>query len=348
MACPVVTGCRLPSGRYDPAVEHVVEVADRTRFKACRRAWDLGATRRRNLEPVEPAPGTTLEAALRAGLAAYYYPAMWAWNRELVRPIAVQSFTKALAGAAAAPDDEDRGLRALADYFAWAPGEDASLTALRVGDEVNVVVPDPDRSGAGLPGPDGGGIRMHGVLDVLAGDDHGRLWVIEHRITGLAPPSPPEAPRWCDPEVLRLDDRAGALCWAAGLAHDATVAGVLFNEIWVGPRPAFRRTRVRVPPRELAQLRRQAAGELGAMLDPGIPVYPTPSPQTCGACAFRGPCEAIQEGADPTALLAAGFRRRAPAVIPLPERTGSLGPQRVVGWKTRGPGTSSLDTIPDP
>jgi hypothetical protein len=316
-------------------VDHVIELADRELFKRCRRAWDLASPVRRNLEPV-PAPGPGLTGALRAALAAYYYPAMWAWNRQLVCPIARQTFSKAL-GAAPAAADLAAGAAILDAYFAWAPGVD-HFTAVRASEEFRIVVTDPSRPGEGLTAPDGGAVHLHGTVELVVSDEHSRLWVVEHRLLdGDA--------GWTDPEVLALDDRAGTLCWALEDFSVARVSGVIFNEVRLGAEPAFRRTAVRTPPRQLRQLRRQAAAEFLAMLDPGVACYPTPSPANCGPCPFRAPCLAISAGDDPEPLLAAGYRRRVPAAIPLPERTGSLGPQRVLGWKTRGPGASSLDAI---
>ncbi|MGH2717135.1 MAG: hypothetical protein ACRDJU_00960, partial [Actinomycetota bacterium] len=143
------------------------------------------------------------------------------------------------------------------------------------------------------------------------------------------------------------------VCWAAADQYVARVAGVVFNEIRLASPdagsvhpPEFRRTRVRKRPKELRQLRRQAAQEFLEMVDPAVVPYPAPSPANCGPCPFRAPCLAMSAGEDLEPVLAGGYRTKVPYTIPLPERTGSLGPQRVIGWKTAGPGPSSLDDIP--
>ena len=74
------------------------------------------------------------------------------------------------------------------------------------------------------------------------------------------------------------------------------------------------------------------------MVDADVRVYPSPSPALCGACPFTAPCVALSAGEDPGPVLEAAFRKRVPETIPLTPRTGSLGPQRVYGWKTKGPG----------
>ena len=77
-----------------------------------------------------------------------------------------------------------------------------------------------------------------------------------------------------------------------------------------------------------------------AMVDPGVAVYPSPSPALCSECRFTAPCLALSAGEDPGPVLEACFRNVVPETIPLPARTGSPGPQRVYGWKTKGPGLS--------
>ena len=69
---------------------------DRAAFKRCRRAWDLGATERQNREPVEPPRTLDFAAALREALAVYYFPGMWAWDRSIVRPLAVEAYLDAV------------------------------------------------------------------------------------------------------------------------------------------------------------------------------------------------------------------------------------------------------------
>lgn len=78
------------------------------------------------------------------------------------------------------------------------------------------------------------------------------------------------------------------------------------------------------------------------MTDPGVATYPNPSPANCMDCPYRQPCLEINAGADPAPVLQASFRRHIPETIALPPRTGSLGPQVVHGWKTKGPGPRSI------
>jgi hypothetical protein len=344
-------------------MNHVVELSDAEWFQRCRRAWDLGAAGRQNLEPGRPQRPFDLATAVRNGLAAWYFPAMWAWTRSLVRPIALEAFNKSMRAqraryqaslpASAFPGSEwaaasDAGASALERYFDWAPGVD-EFSVVRVTTEFDVVVPDPAQSGAGLVAADGGAVRLRGRIDLLVIDEHRRLWLVEHRIIDRA---------WAHPDSLILDYRSACACWALESQYDASVGGVIINEVRLDPAAAgpaavapgrrgvtvvespdgrFRRTRIRKTPRELRRLRRQFAAAALEMCDPGLPVYPNPVPEYCAVCAFVAPCLAMSAGEDPAPVLEASFRRRVPGVIELPARTGSCGPQRVYGWKTKGP-----------
>lgn len=302
----------------------IVDLADRDRFKACRRAWDLGSPARQNYEPL---PKIDLWAAVTAGLGAYYFPAMWSWSRAMVRPIAHDTFDKAFRAQVAKagaddPEAQASGHRLLDAYFNWAAEVDL-FTAVRASEEFTVVVPDPDHPADGVLAPSGEGVHVTGVVDVVVSDDTGRLWAVVHRLVDA----------FADPAILALEDGPGMLCWALESFYVTKIAGVIINEIQAGATPAFRRTQVRKPPKQLAALRRQAAAEVLELVgDPAI--YPTPGP-ACRTCRFVAPCLELAAGEQPAM---AGYRHHVPEVIELPARTGSLGPQVVHGWKTKGPG----------
>jgi hypothetical protein len=352
-------------------VDHVIELEDAESFHRCRRAWDFGAAARRNFEPVQPLRPFDLSKALRDGLAAWYFPAMWAWTRSLVRPIALEAFHKSMraerAGflasqpAASFPEGDwasaaERGALALERYFDWAPSVD-DFSVVRVTTEFNVVVPDPGQAGAGLIAADGTAVRFRGRIELLALDEHHRLWPVEHRIVDGPRGAPQGGHPWADLDTLVLDHRSASVCWALESQYDAPLAGVIINELRLEPGPPapggsrrrgvtvtgdpdgmFRRTHIRKAPKEVRRLRRQFAAAALDMCNPSLPVYPTPAPEHCGTCAFVAPCLAMSAGADPSPILEESFRHPVPEVIELPPRTGSCGPQRVYGWKTKGPG----------
>src|ERR1700685_848623 len=75
----------------------VLTPADRMAFKTCRRAWDLAARERRNLEPIAGIGSLDVDRAIRDALAVYYFPGMWDWARAVVVPLVAQALDKALA-----------------------------------------------------------------------------------------------------------------------------------------------------------------------------------------------------------------------------------------------------------
>jgi hypothetical protein len=74
----------------------------------------------------------------------------------------------------------------------------------------------------------------------------------------------------------------------------------------------FRRTQVRREPAELQDMGARLAAEALDMVDPGLRLYPSPSPEHCGGCQFVAPCLAMEQGGDVEAVLAAGYRDRGP------------------------------------
>ena len=134
---------------------------DRAAFKRCRRAWDLGATQRQNREPVEPPRTLDFAAALREALAVYYFPGMWAWDRSIVRPLAVEAYLEAVRRQQSRVRDlavdETRawaerleiGAEVLQRYFEWAPRVD-DFSVMRVANDFAVNLPDPHHPGHDL------------------------------------------------------------------------------------------------------------------------------------------------------------------------------------------------------
>ena len=70
----------------------VLRPGEMAAFRACRRAWDLGARMRQNYVPNVAPQVFDFDKAIHAGLAVYYFPAMDDWNRSIVRPLALKGF----------------------------------------------------------------------------------------------------------------------------------------------------------------------------------------------------------------------------------------------------------------
>ena len=155
--------------------------ADRGAFKRCRRQWDFGARERQGYEPALPPPGPDLELAVRDALAVYYFPGMWDWQRSVVLPLVLQGLARSLGGQPAAGGGLVAGQALLGRYFEWAPGVDR-FSPIQVECRFEVNLPDPAGGGRELVLPDGRPIRYQGRVDLLAGDEHDRYWVVAHRL----------------------------------------------------------------------------------------------------------------------------------------------------------------------
>jgi hypothetical protein len=195
--------------------------ADRGAFKRCRRQWDFGARERQNLEPVEAAAGPDLERAVRDALAVYYFPGMWDWRRSVVLPLVLQGLARSLDGPAAVGGDLAAGQALLARYFEWAPGVDR-FSPVQVGTVFEVNLPDPAGGGRELVLADGRPVRYQGRVDLLAGDEHDRYWVVAHRLVD----------RFGAADDLLLDEEALAGCWALERFYPGIrIAGTIHNEL---------------------------------------------------------------------------------------------------------------------
>ncbi|HMK10289.1 MAG TPA: hypothetical protein VK461_01770, partial [Acidimicrobiales bacterium] len=226
-------------------------------FAACRRAWDLGARVRRDLVPVLPAP-FDFDAAVRAGLAVYYFPAMDDWSRSIVRPLAVEGFRRAMREDRAAYEtvaafDEalaetwDRAWRLghalLHRYFAFAAAFD-DFDSVLADDDLWVPVPDPDKAGTELGTHDGRPIRYLCRLDQLIGDPDDEWWVVDHRLSWG---------RWtADRDLLDARQTVRTL-WALESAYPQIhVAGTVHNELLVSAEVAVDPPRVRAEDPDIA------------------------------------------------------------------------------------------------
>jgi hypothetical protein len=223
--------------------------ADRGAFKRCRRQWDFGARERQNLEPAEAA-APDLELAVRDALAVYYFPGMWDWQRSVVLPLVLQGLARSLGGPAAACGDLAAGQALLERYFEWAPGVDR-FAPVQVETRFEVNLPDPAGGDRELVLADGRPIRYQGRVDLLAGDEHDRYWVVAHRLVD----------RFGTADDLLLDEELVAACWAMERFYPGLrIAGTVHNEL----RPANLPVGMDQPPpkaaprRSLLRLRRPA------------------------------------------------------------------------------------------
>ena len=328
-------------------VDYRITAEERTRFKRCRREWDLASPHRRNLRSsgfVEPA----LPGALKDALAVYYYPGTWDWQHEVTQPLVHKAFERSLndAGATAMLN---QGAALLDCYDAWANAVD-DFAPVKVGLDVEALVPDPDDPERGLLVHDGSQVIYPCRIDLVAVDAADEYWVVCHQIVH----------EWQDVDRFIRDEQALASCWA--FEHDyigVQIAGTVHNEVRIagplnfppagsatkrmpkavaqhepsgGGRSLPQHQRVsaqasrgnetnRIEQRTAGVLRRTrirrsrheitSVGPLIAAEALDMTSWPTIYPTFaahCRDCEFNAPCTAITEGSDPEPLLQNDFR----------------------------------------
>jgi hypothetical protein len=196
--------------------------ADRAAFKRCRRQWDFGARERQNLEPVEGVAGPDLELAVRDALAVYYFPGMWDWERSVVLPLVLHGLARSAGRQPGVGGQVPAAVEAmLRRYFDWAPGVDR-FSPIQVECSFEVNLPDPAGGDRELVLDDGRPIRYEGRVDLLAGDEHDRYWVVAHRVVDRFGPA----------DDLLLDEELVAAGWAMERFYPGMrIAGTIHNEL---------------------------------------------------------------------------------------------------------------------
>jgi hypothetical protein len=239
--------------------------ADRGAFKRCRRQWDFGARERQNYKPAAaPAAAPDLEPAIRDALAVYYFPGMWDWQRSVVLPLVVQGLARSAGRGPTAGEEELAAAEALLRrYFEWAPGVDR-FSPIQVEHPFEVNLPDPAGGDRELVLADGRPVRYQGRVDLLAGDERDRYWVVAHRVVD----------RFAPAGDLLLDEELVAACWALEQVYPGMrIAGTVHNELllptgelagrdrWiVGRRPTPSRFRRRLRRHERGLPQHEASG----------------------------------------------------------------------------------------
>ncbi|HYR63292.1 MAG TPA: hypothetical protein VET24_11770 [Actinomycetota bacterium] len=215
----------------------IIRAQERTSFKRCRRAWDLGSRSRQNYEPLVPGKAFDLERAIHDALALWYFPGMWEWDRSLVRRFAMEGFDKsmrkqldvyaAVADVSETLDEEWHARRAAGEqllerYFAWAPAVD-TFSPVRVDTDFDANVPDPTAMGVDLVATGGGPIHYHGRVDALVVDAYDAYWIMDHRVVEGG---------WENLNQLLLDEQGVAACWAWEIFYyGMKIAGTIYNEL---------------------------------------------------------------------------------------------------------------------
>lgn len=290
-----------------------------------------------------------LERAVKDALAVYYFPGMWTWNRGVVSPLVFKEFERALqrqrkhyderaelvpdrprASEASLDAAVANGLKLghglLARYLGWAPEHDL-FWPLRVEADFDVHIPDTEFAGHNLGTPDGRPIHYQGRVDMLMADRDDAHWIVFHRLTSDA---------FTEVDLLRLDEATLGGCWGWENDYLVRIAGVMHNELRLNGEPSFRRTMLPRSRTEMTSFGERLSGMAKRMTAPDPDTQPRPTPEHCSQCAFRSPCLAINEGTDPSELLASGYG-------PRPEDDWVEGRLGAASWSmSRGAAPSTL------
>ena len=259
------------------------------------------------------------------------------------------------AGQQAAVQD---GRRVLEQYALWAPAVDR-FSPIRVACDVDVQVPDPADPRTGIITPGGEAVRYLDRLDLLLIDEHNAYWVLSHRVVPGDWPATDEllldeeGVAWCWAwelsypgmrvegtiyNELRTGTPAGDGDETGSAAPSVRGTVTQHRQAYVPPTRArrappgwlrlsqrsagaFRRTQIPRTRAELTGFGNRLALQAADMVTDSLPLYPSPSQQNCGRCAYRAPCIAVNEGTGAEAVLASSYRLRPPP----PSDEGRLG-----------------------
>ena len=235
-----------------------------------------------------------------------------------------------------------RGHRMLTHYLQHAATVDR-FTPVKLAAEFEIPIPDPRVGDRDLRGPHGEELRFRGSIPMLVIDEADRYWILEHRLATEAPAPlellrlDPRAATYCwawerfymgmrvvgviynelfdDPRLYEEIDPEAALVPAGPVVEGGHRR--MYAQSSGGPGPdvkqeeagAIRRTWVPISASEAERWGRDLALDVLEMLSVER-VYPNPSPETCGGCAYRPPCIAMNEGSDVEVVLEASYRKR--------------------------------------
>ncbi len=235
-----------------------------------------------------------------------------------------------------------RGHRMLTHYLQNAVALDR-FTPVKLAAAFDIPVPDPRVANKDLRGPNGEELKYCGSIPMLVIDEADRYWLFEHRLAteGPAPLEmlrlDPRAATYCwawerfymgmrvvgviynelfdDPRLYEEIDPEAALVPAGPVVKGghrrmyAQSSGRPGPDVQREEAGAIRRTWVPISAIEAERWGRHLAQEVLEMIS-AEHVYPNPSPETCGVCAYRPPCIAMNEGSDVEVVLDASYRKR--------------------------------------
>ena len=182
----------------------------------------------RRLEPIAAADPVLPPAVVIDALAVYYYPGTWDWQPEVRRSLVHKAVARALdeADVAGATDSLPTATALLDSYDAWASTVD-DFAPVKIGHDVQALVPDPRDPERGLTTPDGSAVIYTCRIELLAVDAADEYWVVRNLILD----------EWQELDALVGDEAAVAACWAWEQEYlGMEISGTIHNQVRVaGP-----------------------------------------------------------------------------------------------------------------
>ncbi len=246
-------------------------------------------------------------------------------------------------------DHLELGELMLRRYFEWAATMD-SFSPIRVESQFEVNIPDPFQPGRDLAWREGVPIRYRGRIHLLVVDGHDAYWLVKHQVIDeqwsdlddllLDEQGISYCWAWENfflgmkiagtiyNELRKSAFLSGGTMSGASPVVNSPVGGGQAEPVAQHRRmyvqtdrepdqrikqegnQLFRRTQIPRSRKELKNFGRQLALEALDMTNPDLRLYPNPSRENCGACAYVRPCIALNEGASAGRLLEAYYRKR--------------------------------------
>lgn len=202
-----------------------IHTSDRNHFRRCRQAWDFGSPLRQRYKGVVGIPALDFGVAIHKALEVYYDPKLQTVTKGVREALALASFHEELKEQQHKVPLEMRnetlqerwteqsqlGSAMIKHYFLWAPKRDTKLVPKY--SEIEFEVPIPTF---------GNDVVYRGRIDLIAEDDHGDLWIIDHKTTAQFNE---------DMEWLDLDTQGSAYYWALWQQLGLQVSGVIYNQL---------------------------------------------------------------------------------------------------------------------
>lgn len=200
-----------------------IHTTDRGTFKRCRQQWQFSSNLQMNLEPIKPWEPFWFGTAFHAGVEAYY---MASGNPFDVFQEHVDAWWKSIESPSIEDDERKKeltemGVAMLTQYIAFAQVDD-DFEVLWIERDFNIPIPGLERFPENTVRELAYQVLYSFRTDGLVKDEHGRLWILEHKTTSRFPGST---------DYLLTDDQVGSYIWALEQVLGIKIEGVIYN--WV-------------------------------------------------------------------------------------------------------------------